>query len=215
MDKKISVIVANYNHEKYIEAAVKSILNQTYENFEIVIVDDCSTDNSKDAISDIIKLDKKRIVKPILLEKNTGKWNALNKAISERCSGHFITTQDADDASTPQRLEFTLRNLNENRSFHTLCGFSNCGTDAEVITSSKAMFEYESLVKMDHKEVVSNVYKGFKTPGVNHYYTGPYEVHGASALFHRQLWDYGMKFMPGNMGLRCQKAEDSDFNTSS
>ena len=42
---------------------------------------------------------------------------------------------------------------------------------------------------------------------------GQFETHGASSLFYRQLWEHGMKFMPGNMGLRCQRAEDSDHNT--
>lgn len=214
-DPKISVIVANYNHANYIEQAVKSILNQTYGNFEIIIVDDASTDNSKEVINELVKLDS-RIVTPLFIEQNTGKWNALNQAIAQRATGELVTTQDADDASTPQRLEWTLRTLQKKKSFHTLCGFQNCQTQQEMDTAIGLVAnipEPVDQVIMDHKEVVQAVYTGYSTPGINHYYTGQFEVHGASALFYKQLWVHGMKFMPGNMGLRCQKAEDSDFNT--
>lgn len=214
-DPKISVIVANYNHEKYIEQAVKSLLNQTYQNFEVIIVDDCSTDNSKEVITELVKLDK-RIVQPLFLDRNTGKWNALNQAIAQRATGELVTTQDADDASTPQRLEWTLRTLQKKNSFHTLCGFQNCGSQEEmdraVAVVANVSEPFDQLI-MDHKEVLQAVYTGYYTPGINHYFTGQFEVHGASALFYKQLWTHGMKFMPGNMGLRCQKAEDSDFNT--
>jgi len=214
-DPKISVIVANYNHEKYIEQAVKSLLNQTYQNFEVVIVDDCSTDNSKEVITELIKLDK-RIIQPLFLDKNTGKWNALNQAIAQRASGQLITTQDADDASTPQRLEWTLRVMQKMNSYHTLCGFYNCGSQEEMDKAESRLIKspgpHEDMV-MNHQEVLKSVFTGYYTQGINHYFTGQYEVHGASALFYKQLWTHGMKFMPGNMGLRCQKAEDSDFNT--
>lgn len=212
---KISVIVANFNHEKFIEQAVKSILNQTYDNFEIIIVDDASTDNSKDVINDLVKLDS-RIVEPIFIEKNTGKWNALNQGIAKRASGQLVTTQDADDASVKQRLELQLLTLQKMKSFHTLCGFHNCGSQEEMERAEQTLIDQNQLTEdlfVPHAEVVKAVFTGHKTPGINHYYTGNFEVHGASALFYRQHWEHGMKFMPGNMGLRCQKAEDSDFNS--
>lgn len=212
---KISVIVANYNHDQYIEQAVRSILDQTYEDFEIVIVDDASTDASKATIQGLAKLDP-RIVEPLFIEKNTGKWNALNQGIAQRATGTLITTQDADDASCPQRLEWQLKTMQAMKSYHTLCGFHNCGSQEEMnkaqsLTIDSAGPSEDMFIK--HDEVVQAVYQGHVTPGINHYFTGNYAVHGASALFYKQHWEHGMKFLPGNMGLRCQKAEDSDFNT--
>lgn len=215
-EPKVTVLVANFNHAQFIEQAVKSILNQTYQNYEIVIIDDCSNDTSRDVIAKLVKLDS-RIVEPLLLSENRGKWFALNEGIRRRATGDLITTQDADDSCTPQRLEWQVKTLQLMNSHHTLCGFANCA-------SQEAIEKAESLVAdsngpttsdiMPHNIVLQNVYQGFKTNGINHYYMGPdFETHGASALFHRQLWDHGMKFMPGNMGLRCQRAEDSDFNT--
>lgn len=215
-EPKISVIVANYNHAQFIEQAVKSILNQTYKNVEIIIVDDCSIDNSRDVITKLEKLDD-RIVEPLFLPSNRGKWFALNHAIAHRATGDLVTTQDADDASCPQRLEWQVKTLKMMNSYHTLCGFANCGSQEEMETAEALQVDADGPTESDimpHTAVVQNVYTGFKTQGINHYFVGPgFETHGASALFYKQLWDHGMKFMPGNMGLRCQRAEDSDFNT--
>lgn len=213
---KISVIVANFNHAQYIEQAVNSILNQTYKNVEVIIVDDCSNDNSKDVITELAKKDE-RIVDPIFLPSNRGKWFALNHGIATKATGELVTTQDADDASCPQRLEWQVKTLQKMKSYHTLCGFANCGSQEEMERAAALVVDSDGPTDSDimpHSVVVQNVYTGFKTSGINHYFVGPnFETHGASALFYKQLWDHGMKFMPGNLGLRCQKAEDSDFNT--
>jgi len=215
-EPKVSVLVANFNHAQFIEQAVKSILNQTYQNYEIIIIDDCSIDNSCDVINDLVKLDT-RIVEPLLLPQNRGKWFALNEGVRRRCTGDLVTTQDADDSCTPQRLAWQVKTLQTMGSYHTLCGFANCGTQEEMEKAETLVAPSDGPSESDimpHSIVVQNVYQGFKTDGINHYYVGrDFETHGASALFHKQLWDHGMKFMPGNMGLRCQKAEDSDFNT--
>ena len=214
-EPKISVIIANFNHKQYIEQAVKSIIGQTYKNLEIIIVDDCSNDGSGEFIQELTKLDP-RIIEPLLLPKNMGKWFALNQGIEKRASGQLIALQDADDMSCPQRLEWQVKTLQKMNSFHNLCGFQNCSSQEEMDKAAFLRVGVEGPTESDvmgHEQVVQLVYQGFKTPGINHYYTGQFETHGASTLFYRQLWDHGLKFMPGNMGLRCQRAEDSDHNT--
>jgi len=221
MSKLISVIVTNYNHIKYLEQAITSIRNQSYLNLEIIVIDDCSTDGSQELIKKIASKssnsDDNSIPRPpiktIFLEKNMGKWFALNTAIAQ-ATGELITLQDADDVSCPQRIARQHDVLMETKTVHNLCGFYHCYSQEDVdkhkdftVTSSDA-YNF-----MSPNEVTAHVYKGYKTPGVNHYYTGNFEVHGATCLFYKQLWIHGMKFLPGNMGLRCQKAEDSDFNT--
>jgi len=215
-EPKISVIVANFNHAQYIKQAVQSVLDQTYENLEIIIVDDCSNDNSKEVINEISKLDK-RVVEPIFLPENRGKWFALNRGIGQRATGQLLTCQDADDSSCKQRLEFQVKTLQQMKSYHTLCGFHNCSSQEEIDNATKFVVNAPAPSISDiipHDAVTQNVFTGFHTNGINHYYMGPnFETHGASTLFYKQLWDHGMKFMPGNLGLRCQLAEDSDMNT--
>ncbi|MCP3773545.1 glycosyltransferase [Paenibacillus sp. MZ04-78.2] len=96
----ISVVMAVYNGEKYIEEAIQSILNQTYSQFELVIVNDGSSDRTRE-ILDAIADDR---VKMIHAETNQGAAASLNLGI-EHASGDWIAIHDADDLSEPTRLE--------------------------------------------------------------------------------------------------------------
>lgn len=215
IQKTVSVILTNYNHAKFVEQALESVQQQTYNNIELIMIDDASTDGSQAILQDYQSSRKSRFpTRLILLNENKGKWNALNRAIRE-ATGELITLQDADDVSCPQRIERQVKCLEENRSLHNLCLFHHCYSQEDVDRNSKYQTPVSApLAALPHHEVLSNVYQGFKTPGINHYYIGAkWEAHGATCLFYKQLWDHGMKFLPGNLGLRCQKAEDSDFNT--
>ena len=99
---KFSVIIPLYNNENYIKKTILSVINQTYKNFEIIVVDDCSTDNSYNKVKelqskypDLIKLYKN--------EKNIGVYKSLNNGLNY-CSGQMITKLDSDDIFMPTRL---------------------------------------------------------------------------------------------------------------
>ena len=81
MDKKspFSVLIANYNNAKYIKKAIESVLKQTYKNWEIVIVDDASTDNSLEVIRPYLKDKRIKLVKH---KENQG-WETLEDAIED------------------------------------------------------------------------------------------------------------------------------------
>ena len=104
MEPKISVIMPNYNTPiNMLSEAVNSILNQTYSNFEFIIVDDCSSDESYDFLK---ALDDPRVVL-IRNEQNLGVTKTLNVALS--CTrGEYIARMDSDDISLPDRLEKQL-----------------------------------------------------------------------------------------------------------
>jgi glycosyltransferase involved in cell wall biosynthesis len=104
-----------YNCEKYISQAIDSILNQTYKNFELLIADDCSSDNTKNIID---AYDDKRI-KTFHNEINLGYLQASNKLFAI-CQGEFITFQDADDYSDIKRLEKLVFFLENNPSIHAV-----------------------------------------------------------------------------------------------
>ena len=122
----ISIIMACFNCEPYIKESIDSVLNQTYRNWELVIVDDASTDGSVEVIK---SFDDTRI-KIICLEKNTGPQHARNVAISslnERTE--FVAVLDSDDISFPERLSKQVNYLLENEDISIVgsnfVGFEN------------------------------------------------------------------------------------------
>ena len=106
---EISVIMAVYNTDRYLQEAIDSILAQSFSNFEFVIVDDGSTDNSP-AILDKYRQQDTRI--KVITQKNAGIGAATQRAISESC-GRYIVIMDSDDISLPQRLALQKQYLDQ------------------------------------------------------------------------------------------------------
>jgi len=105
---KISVLMSVYNGEKYLRELVESILNQTYKNFEFIIINDGSTDNTLN----ILKGYNDSRIK-IYSQENIGLTKSLNKAI-RLSKGKYIARVDVDDIATPRRLEKQIDFLNSN-----------------------------------------------------------------------------------------------------
>ncbi len=99
---EVSVVMPAYNAEKYIGAAIESILTQTFNQFELIIVNDASTDNTKNIISSFSKQDPRIIV--IQNETNLGIAGSRNRGL-QTARGKYIAWQDADDLSCGERLE--------------------------------------------------------------------------------------------------------------
>lgn len=99
---KISLIMSVYNGEDYLTEAIDSVLNQTFKDFELIIVNDCSTDSTAEILSGYAKSDQR--VKVITNEVNLRLPSSLNKAMTE-ATGKYIARMDADDICMPQRLE--------------------------------------------------------------------------------------------------------------
>ena len=101
----ISVLLPVYNCEQYVEKAIQSILDQTYTNFELLIIDDYSNDNSAEIINNFTKFDDR--VSVIRNDDNLGITKSLNKLLS-LAKGKFIARQDADDISQKERFHLQL-----------------------------------------------------------------------------------------------------------
>ena len=114
---KISVIIPIYNTEKYLKNCLDSILNQTYQNLEIILVDDGSTDNSKKIVDDYAKKDKR--IKAIH-QKNQGQSTARNNGL-EIATGDFISFIDSDDAIAKNFYQKHLEAYGDNTSV-SVCG---------------------------------------------------------------------------------------------
>jgi len=107
---KISVVLPFFNAEKTLERAIKSILNQTYVNFEFILVNNNSTDKSIEIVQKYLKLDNR--IK-LIHEKKQGVVFASNKGM-QCAKGQFIARMDADDESLPERLEKQIEFLENN-----------------------------------------------------------------------------------------------------
>lgn len=111
---KISIIMGVYNGENRLEKSVKSIINQTFEDWEFIICDDGSKDNSYEKLLDISKNDKRIVV--LKNEKNMGLQKTLNKCL-EKSRGNYIARMDDDDYSHENRLKIQYEFLENNKKY--------------------------------------------------------------------------------------------------
>jgi len=120
MNNLVSIITPSYNSEKFISETIKSVLNQTYDNWEMIIVDDCSSDNSNEIIKEYSKKDGR--IKLIKLEKNSGPAVARNRAIKE-AKGRYIAFLDSDDLWMPNKLEKQVEFMKKNNLAFTYSSY--------------------------------------------------------------------------------------------
>ena len=112
MTPDISVIMSVYNGEAYLAEAVESIINQTFKNWELIVINDCSTDSTAEILSSFALKDKR--IKVYTNEVNLKLPSSLNKAIS-LSNGKYVARMDADDICLPERLEKQFKFMEENR----------------------------------------------------------------------------------------------------
>lgn len=131
----ISVLMPVYNAEDYLKEAISSVLAQSFEFFEFVIINDGSTDNSEAIIKDF----EDERIKYIKNCKNIGLINSLNKGL-EHCNGKYIARMDSDDICDVYRLEKQMQFLDSNDDYvvcSTRCYFISSGKQRRInITSS-------------------------------------------------------------------------------
>jgi len=107
----VTVIVPNYNHAKYLPARMEGILNQTFRNFEVIILDDCSTDGSREIIESYRS--REQVSHIIFNEINSGSpFRQWNKGI-EMAKGEFIWVAESDDNCKSNFLDLTVEKMRE------------------------------------------------------------------------------------------------------
>lgn len=109
MNNLVSIIMPSYNTAQYIGESISSVLNQTYSNWELIIVDDCSTDNTDEIITAI----KDKRIRYLKNEKNSGAAVSRNRALRE-AKGKWIAFLDSDDLWDKDKLEKQIRFMEEN-----------------------------------------------------------------------------------------------------
>ncbi|WP_157351412.1 glycosyltransferase [Aliarcobacter butzleri] len=118
----VSIIITTRNRDHLLPRAIESALNQTYKNIEIIVIDDCSNDNTKNIIYDFQKIDNR--IKYIRNDIQSGANVSRNKAILS-ASGEFIAGLDDDDEFINNRIEILLKNYDSKFAFITSLNFIN------------------------------------------------------------------------------------------
>lgn len=126
---KVTVIVPVYNVENYLYDCITSILGQTYQNLEIILINDGSTDNSPEIINSFAKTDKR--IK-IIHQKNSGLSNARNTGLNN-ATGKYITFVDSDDYIDQRMIEHMTNAINDTQASIVCCSFK------EVYPSGKTI----------------------------------------------------------------------------
>lgn len=149
-EELISVIMPTYNRGYIIENAINSIINQTYKNFELIIVDDFSTDNT----DEIVNSYKDSRIKYIKLEKNSGANFARNIGL-KNAHGRYITFQDSDDISYATRLEDELAELKNQNVEWVFSSFKKISKNNVEVVPKKQIDSSLILDKMLFKNYIT------------------------------------------------------------
>lgn len=145
MNDLVSIVMPSYNTAEYISDSIKSIQAQTHKNWELIIVDDCSTDDSVE----VIRSFNDTRIKLLNNKKNSGAAISRNYALRE-AKGKWVAFLDSDDTWAPDKLEKQIMFMEENHYFFTFTDYRIClngnwlpyiNTGPDVVTK-KRMYDY-------------------------------------------------------------------------
>lgn len=149
-EKLVSVIIPAYNAEKFLATALDSVLTQTYQEFEILVVNDGSEDGTEEIVKDYQRKFPDKI--RYFYQKNRGQGSARNLAM-KNARGDYFAFLDADDLWLPEKLEKQLRKLEETEA-------DFCFTDAEIIGETGAIQKtFSQLVLPPQNEILTPLLK--------------------------------------------------------
>ncbi|MBZ9627128.1 glycosyltransferase [Psychroflexus sp. CAK57W] len=146
MSDLVSIITPVYNAEKYIEETLKSVSNQTYSNWEHVLVDDCSSDHSVEIIEELAKTDQR--IKVIKLSENSGPAVARNKAI-DIATGRYLAFLDADDIWFDFHLKDSLEFMNSSGYDFVFASYKRADENLNFIYS-----DFEVPAKVSYTDIL-------------------------------------------------------------
>lgn len=143
---KVSIIMPSYNSSLYISKTIDSVIFQNFKNWELIIIDDCSTDNSVEIIKEYVNTDIR--IKLLKLEKNAGAAVARNRGIEE-ASGRFIAFLDSDDLWHPEKLNKQVNFMLENDYAFTYTAYHKVNEYGEYLSKVNIPLKtkYNELLK--------------------------------------------------------------------
>jgi len=138
----VSVYITNFNYETYIRSAIESVLSQTYKNIELFIIDDGSTDNSRNIINKYSSL--KNVF--IIFQNNKG-LNKTNNVALNLCNGEYIIRLDADDYFHPDAIYFMVKKITMSKSALVFPDYFLIDEENNIISQVKR-FDFDSEVTL-------------------------------------------------------------------
>lgn len=218
MDKPlISVVVPVYNVEAYLEKCMASLLEQTYSNIEVILVDDGSTDASGDICDQYAEMDLR--VQSVRLAKNSGVSHARNEGI-RRAKGELISFVDPDDYVDKTILAFLYSSLVESKADISVCGVERIGFEANTpnFLDSPVLFSRDEMFfsMLRHEILVGVVGKLFPLALVKKL-SFHEEIHfGEDLLFLYQLLQHieTACYMPDTLYYYVRRADSATQNLS-
>ena len=160
-ENKVSIIIPVYNTEKFIGKTIESVLNQTYKNWEILIFNDKSKDNSLKIIKKYSEKDKR--IKVVDSKENVGVVAARNKLI-EIATGEFIAFLDADDYWKQNKLEKQIKFMLKNNALISCTEYTRVTEDEKEINDIiiKEIITYEDMLKNNYLGCLTVIYNANK-----------------------------------------------------
>ena len=161
MKELVSIITASYNNALFIEETIESVLYQTYPYWEMIIIDDCSTDNSLDIIKKYAK-DEPRI-KLIVNNKNVGVSQSRNIAI-KAAKGTYIAFLDSDDLWLPKKLSKQLGLMNKTHALMSYSSYKTINENSKITGYFlvKTKVSYKDLLKTSTIGTLTTIYNAKK-----------------------------------------------------
>lgn len=193
-DNLITVIVPVYNVEKYLLACIRSIQNQTYDNFELILVDDGSTDLSGE-ICDICASKDSRII--VIHQKNSGLSAARNKGI-HNANGLYISFIDSDDYVAPDYIERLYLALKEKYVQISICDFKKVNENVEFSDLEYDEISAFKTLKLTNEEAIKHVYSS--------------DLHGIDFISVAKLYDINL-FRDNKILFPIGKIHEDAFTT--
>ncbi|MEQ5287325.1 glycosyltransferase family 2 protein [Providencia huaxiensis] len=197
-NKLVSVIIPVFNVEKYVEEAVKSIQEQTYRNIELIIVDDCSTDNTYEIVKKLSLEDQR--IKLYKNETNLKIAKTLNIAL-EHANGYYIARMDGDDISHPKRIERKINFLEKNTDYDLVgCSIISIDRNGNEIGKTKYTSNQKIIKKsLKYFSPVSHIWVSKKST---------YEkLNGYRELSGVEDYDFLLRMV--SLGLKFTNLEDN------
>lgn len=199
----VSIIMPCYNSSKYISQTIESVIAQSYTNWELLITDDCSTDNSRNIVEEFSKSDHR--IRLLRLEKNSGAGPARNNSIKE-AKGRYIAFLDSDDLWKPEKLTKQLEFMKINKYQFVTCQTEVVDGENKLIGFSKRKkrVSYTSTLIVNYIGTSSVLYD---TKDIGKFYMKP--------IRHSQDWVLWLDILKATKRAYCLNEPLSVYRSTS